>query len=198
MKNLKKIVFLILVATVALSFAACKDYKRSGDASTEGYLSIDKCRTYFDKGETYSFTATAENITDGVVWNSSDGAVVDITADGFATARSAGEAVITVNAGKYSASITVGVNDDIVATIIINGYEHNIEVGGKFKPAVTLKYKGERVENPEFTFISDDETVATVSTDGTIIGVKKGKTIITVKSEYMLTTVCKQLVISVF
>ena len=198
MKDLKRIVILILAVTAALSVASCKGYNNGVGISAEGYLSIDKCRTYFDKGETYAFTATAENIADGVVWSSSDEAVVDITSDGFATAKSAGEAVITATAGKYSASVTVGINDDIVATIIINGYEHNIEVGGKFKPAVTLKYKGERVENLEFTFISDDETVAAVSSDGTITGVKKGKTVITVKSEYMLTTVYKQLVISVF
>lgn len=103
-------------------------------------------------------------------WESDAPSVASISSDGLLTAVQAGKAKITATYEKYSASITVTVKDDApdVFTISLNLTNLSMVVGEKVKLEATTSSPA------EVTFISDNETVASVDSSGLVTAHKAG------------------------
>ncbi len=63
----------------------------------------------------------------------------------------------------------------------VGGFDANVELGTSVQPVVTVFNKEQIVENPQFTWTTEDENVATVTADGKITGVAEGYTVVTCK-----------------
>ncbi len=144
-------------------------------------------------GGTTKLTAET-NITDGVVWTSSDEKVATVSEDGTVTAKAVGTVTITATAGTKSATCTVTVKtaEQKVATptptvkptatptpVVTPGITAKVAqvyVGKK----ATIKVTKTKVTGTA-KFTSSNKKVATVSKKGVITGKKAGKTVITVK-----------------
>lgn len=140
------------------------------------------------KGLTQQFTATGtytdssmQALTDGVLWSSSDGAMLNITDAGLATALGEGDVVVTATSGTVSgvSNVTVGPPELISIAVTPNpatvGATQTLQfiATGMFSDATTGEVDG------GVTWSSSDAGVATISPSGLATGVKAGETNIT-------------------
>lgn len=122
-------------------------------------------------------TANNKNLT----WESSDTAVATVTEDGKVTAISKGSAVITAKStdgSHISASCTVNVVK-LVSGIVLSETEMTLNEGSTAQLTAIVSADA---NNPMITWMSSNESVATVNQDGKVSAIAKGTAIITAKT----------------
>lgn len=154
------------------------------------------------RGWKLSVTLTPEDTTDVLTFVSSDENVVVVSQDGRLTAVGAGTAVITVTCGQVSRECTVYCNfeeetqpteptkptepsepteptEPVGEGLVINKDDATLFYEGE---TFTLKatFNGEAVSPAVITWVSSDESVATVSSTGKVTAVGRGKATISV------------------
>lgn len=135
-------------------------------------------------GQSITITATvtpdlANN--KNLAWESSNTSVATVTEDGKVTAMSKGSAIISAKSSdgsNISASCTVNVVK-LVSGIVLNETEMTLNEGStaQLKAIVSAD-----ANNPTITWVSSNESVATVSQDGKVRAIAKGTAIITAKA----------------
>ena len=121
--------------------------------------------------------ANNKNLT----WESSNTAVATVTEDGKVTAISKGLAVITAKStdgSNISASCTVNVVK-LVSGIVLSETEMTLNEGSTAQLTAIVSADA---NNPMITWMSSNESVATVSQDGKVSAIAKGTAIITAKA----------------
>ena len=111
--------------------------------------------------------------TAGVSWSTDKPTVAVVDSDGKVTARAAGEATITASYGSSEDTVKVIVKGS--GSLAFDAAEYNIKKNGTATIKATATSNGSTVKNPEITWTSDDEKIATVS-GGKITGVSEGTT----------------------
>ena len=121
--------------------------------------------------------ATGEGeATEPITWTVDNPTVASVDSDGVVKAKAAGETTVTAQYGDSS------VNKDTVKIIVkgsgslaFDASEYNIKKTGTVTIKTTATSNGTTVKNPEITWTSDDDEIATVS-GGKITGVSEGTT----------------------
>ena len=126
-------------------------------------------------------TATPEGTTDPIEWISSNPAVVTVE-NGVVTAMSVGTATITVIVGSFSDTCQVTVEAPIAVTgVTLNQQFAKLEPGKQLYLIATVAPAD--ATNKTVTWISSNESVATVNGNGVVTAVSVGTAIIKVTIE---------------
>lgn len=146
-------------------------------------VSLDKTSATLKVGETTQLTATVEpsNASNSTVtWSTSDAGVAEVNG-GTITAKAAGTATITAEAGgqKATCSVTVTAADVAVTGVSLNKATLNLTVGGNETLSATVTPSDATAKTVSWK--SSDEKVATV-VDGKVTAVAKGTATITAKA----------------
>ncbi|WP_180327561.1 Ig-like domain-containing protein, partial [Bifidobacterium pseudolongum] len=133
-----------------------------------------------------SATVSPSNATDRAVsWKSSNTSVATVDASGTVKAVKAGTATITATAGGKSASVSVTVKgEDPVVPVQsvsisgtgVSGGKATINVGAGLNLNATISPSN--ATDQDVTWISSDDSIATVSSTGSVRGVKAGMAVI--------------------
>ncbi len=182
-----KIVFIIILTIIA---AICLGIGCGGQTDqTIKTLKIKNKVNIMSLGDVYTFMAETEGINGETLWSSDNSEIISITREGKATALKAGSATITLSAEELTDSVTVRVSDEDVPVLNKNKSDDVVLYKGNMfnlQPYVT--FKGERVtDSINYEFVSDDETVATVSEEGKVVAVDIGECEISVSAVYRFT-----------
>ena len=119
---------------------------------------------------------TGEAATAGLIfWRIDKPTVATVDSDGIVTAKSAGEATVTAECESSRTKDTVKIIVKGSGSLAFDASEYNIKKTGTATIKTTATSNGTTVKNPEITWTSDDDEIATVS-GGKIIGVSEGTT----------------------
>lgn len=148
-------------------------------------VSLDKSSIELTEGDKVklSVTITPENATNkNVTWSSSDEAVA-IISDGEITAIKEGNVVVSASVDNFSAMCSVKVNKKIidVESITLKTEKKRLKVGETY--AISYEVLPAEANNYTISFVSGDESVATINNDGIITAKQTGNTTITVMAE---------------
>ena len=141
-------------------------------------LSKTEISLYEEETETISATVLPENATDKTVsWFSSDASVAKVD-DGLITAIAQGTAIITAEAGSFSATCSVIVEKRPIPVerIELSITDLLMDMGQSESLVVTVY--PEDATNKTVTWSSDNPEVATVDSDGNITAISEGETFI--------------------
>jgi 2',3'-cyclic-nucleotide 2'-phosphodiesterase (5'-nucleotidase family) len=130
------------------------------------------------KNETLIATVAPENATNkDLIWTSSDDKVASVV-NGVVTAVGAGKATITVKTVDGEFTATCEINAEVKVTgVTLNKTTLDLEVGKNETLIATVAPQD--ATNKELTWISSDESIATVK-DGVVTAVKEGNVTIKV------------------
>ena len=136
------------------------------------------------KDTVYDFDAVIypENATNqAVLWKVSNPAVAKIDSNGVLTALADGETYVTVTTldGRYIDFCKVTI---VLAVESITVENEEISLVEEESAAIIATVLPEKAYNKKLTFVSADESIATVDKNGVITAVSKGETYITVIS----------------
>ncbi|MCD8017485.1 MAG: S-layer homology domain-containing protein [Oscillospiraceae bacterium] len=148
-------------------------------------VTLDESAVELTVGDTLTLTATVtpENASDPTVtWKSGKASVASVDENGVVTALKAGSAVITATAGSYSATCTVTVTAQEVASTgaALNVETATVAVGGTVPVTVSLVPDDTTESIAETAFESSDSSVAAVDENGVVTGAAAGTATITV------------------
>ncbi|MCC8048488.1 MAG: S-layer homology domain-containing protein, partial [Oscillospiraceae bacterium] len=148
-------------------------------------VTLDESAVELTVGDTLTLTATVtpENATDPTVtWKSGKASIARVDENGIVTALKAGSAVITATAGSYSATCTVTVTAQEVASTgaALNVETAAIAVGGTVPVTVSLVPDDTTESIAETEYESSDSSVAAVDENGVVTGAAAGTATITV------------------
>lgn len=129
---------------------------------------LDKTTVELNGGE--SITLVASEGSGNYAWTSDNEDIVKVE-DGVLTTVGGGTTIVIVSDGETELTCTVTVK---VVPLTLKQSDVSINAGESFK----LKYEG----GSNFTFTSDNESVAVVGEDGVVTGKAKGKANITVSN----------------
>lgn len=119
---------------------------------------------------------TGEVATAGLIfWRIDKPTVATVDSDGIVIAKSAGEATVTAECESSSTTDTVKIIVKGSGSLAFDASEYNIKKTGTATIKTTATSNGTTVKNPEITWTSDDDEIATVS-GGKITGVSEGTT----------------------
>ena len=119
---------------------------------------------------------TGEAATAGLIfWRIDKPTVATVDSDGIVIAKSAGEATVTAECESSSTKDTVKIIVKGSGSLAFDASEYNIKKTGTATIKTTATSNGATVKNPEITWTSDDDEIATVS-GGKITGVSEGTT----------------------
>ena len=114
------------------------------------------------------------------IWASGDESVVTVDADGLVTAVGPGAASVTATAGEASGSATVSVEQRPAEVRVSPAGDTLLALGDTARfSAESLDANGHLLTNPEFAWVSGDESVATVDTAGLVTAVGWGSAAVT-------------------
>ena len=131
-------------------------------------------------GETLQLTASTADGTDAsYTWGSSDDAIAAVDSDGLVSGVAVGEVIITVTGDDSGASATHGVvvtpEEVTFDTVVVVSGGFWLEVGDE----VALSASTINGTDTSYTWLVDDDSVATIDTAGTLSGVAAGSVIVT-------------------
>ena len=150
-------------------------------------VTLDKDKLELAKGGTGQLTATVlpENATNkNVTWRSNDTSIAIVDQNGNVTAKTAGNATITVTTedGGYGATCDVTVKEYIpVKSVTIDKYDLKIIEGETAQLIATIL--PENATNKNVTWRSNDTSVATVDQNGKVTAIGEGLAMIYVTTE---------------
>ena len=138
-------------------------------------LSFSTAELALSVGQSYRMEYTmglepADATQPQLVWESSDPSVLSVDQNGLVTAHNIGKVTLTLSAGDASAScaVTVTVPADSLA---FDQESYQVSVGKTLSLPLTALPEG---ASESYTWVSSDETIATVGADGTVTGVAPG------------------------
>lgn len=159
---------LLCIALLSACLCGCSKGEELQITLNQTELVLD----FFEEG-----VLTAE-VTGGdaeVVWSSSDPSVAEVD-NGKVSARGEGSALIIASAGKAKAECSVQVRDSgEIPSVRLSEISLELETGRSVSVTAQAVYK-KNVLQAEFSFASNDETVASVTQEGRITAVGAGKT----------------------
>ena len=139
-------------------------------------------KTLYTEGQTKVSLKLTTNLTDKIIWKSSNTKVATVNSAGVVTARAKGTAVITASCGKYTATCTITVKNP---SLTLNKKSTTLYKGTR----TTLKAYVKGVDASKVTFTSNNTKVVVVNkTTGRIVAKAAGKAVITVKCGSLKTT----------
>ncbi len=120
-----------------------------------------------------------------VTWSSDDTSVIQVDANtGAISVIGLGAAVITARSEGVSATATLTVSNEPIATVLVEPEDVSVESGSSVQlTAAPLDSEGGLLSGRVVTWSSSDESVALVSPDGLVTGVSVGEATITASSE---------------
>ena len=198
-RSIRNVFVAIFVVITVLCFGvgcSCKDDGHEEEVQSKIILSAyNVSMNVFDD---YPLSYTTENITEGTAeWSSSDEKVVSVNG-GVLTAKSVGNATVTVKIGEISAACEVSVFATQYRPVIYVGESKavNLYPDGSYKIPASITYKGNPAE-ASFSYSSNDDAVATVSESGLIEATGTGEAIITVTAHFKGTDFFENVVVTV-
>ena len=156
-------------------------------------------------GQTVQLTATVRDQTGavmsgiGVNWASSDGGIVTVDPAGLVTAVSNGATNITatVQGGGASGGAAITVSQAVTA-LTVSPDEAAVDALESLQlTAQALDANRHPVAGVDFSWRSDDESVATVSADGLVTAVAPGSVVISVQASSAALTATARIVVNV-
>ncbi|WP_394131452.1 Ig-like domain-containing protein [Shewanella maritima] len=122
---------------------------------------------------------TIEDVTQQTNWLSSNDAIISISADGAATAHSAGSVQITATYQDFSEIVTVTVADPL-QSITITNQDTRLDIGDSLQLAVQGQYaSGNTIISDDINWSSTNDTIALVTQTGLVSAIKDGMVSIT-------------------
>lgn len=148
-------------------------------------VSLNKSSTTVGSGLTETLTATvlpSEAVDKTVTWSSSDENVATVSSGGVVTGVAAGTVTITAttNTGGLTASCVVTVTQSVVNVTGVNLNKSSTTITFPATEQLTATLVPSEPSNPDVTWSSSDQTVATVSNAGLVTSLKVGTATITV------------------
>lgn len=146
-------------------------------------VSLNKAELALIVGEEATLTATVkpDNATDKTVtWSSSDATIAMVT-DGKVKAVKEGKTTITAKAGEITATCKINVTKIDVESIELD--KASLKLGTGQYTTLIATVKPEDATYKKITWLSTDETVASVDENGKVTALKKGEVTITAKAE---------------
>ncbi len=170
----------VLLGVATILMAACQKPQKEQEIPVT-FVSLDKPSVTLEIGDTFSLTATvqpAEATNKTVLWSSSKAAIASVDETGKVTAISEGTTIITAKAGTKYATCTVSVKRKTiqVESISLNKTQTTIEVGDS--ETLTATVLPENADNPNVTWSTSDEAIATVSAQGVVTAIAEGTAVI--------------------
>jgi len=165
-----------------------------GDIPVKG-VTLDKNYLFLRPSEFYQLTATVlpENATDkNVIWKSNDESVATVDQNGNVTAKTAGNATITVTTwdGNKESSCKVTVGSIPVQDVTLD--KNKLEMVEGEVAQLTATVLPDNATNKNVTWSSSDESVATVDQIGNVTAKTPGIAIITVTTDdHRKTDICE-------
>ncbi len=191
--SIKKVIALFAVIACVAAFSTSLYGCAKGN---ETKVILSESEIVLDFFEERVLTATVEGVEGEVVWESSD-LTVAVVENGKVSAKGVGKAVIKAIVGKAQAECAVEVRDSgEIPSVRLSENTLEIETGR----AVTVKAEAVYKKNviaAEFSYHSNDETVAAVTQDGRISAVGAGKTQIIVSATINGVTVYGEISVTV-
>ena len=143
---------------------------------------LNPAEAELEVGGTIEITATVspENVTNPeLIWQSSDEDVATVNQNGVVTAVGPGSCNITATCGEAVGTCHITVQEPVIfaESVVLDPAEAELEIGASL--TITATVLPENVTNPELTWMSDDEAVATVSQEGVVTAVAPGECKIT-------------------
>ena len=146
-------------------------------------LRADEDLDFYIAGNTYQFSASIlpKNADQSVTYTSSNTSVATVSAEGLVSVLTAGQTTITAASVKDATktdSYTINAKLPDPESITITGdnkveIDQTIQLSASISPSFAAQY---------VSWLSADDSIATVSADGTVTGVAAGKVNITAKS----------------
>lgn len=164
MKSIKRVLVLTLVVVMCACFAAfaaaCGEKPEPEPTPEPPTVSItlDKTEVSIELHESYTLTATTENVTSALTWLSSDESVATVDA-GKIKALKEGTTTVTVKADGAEATCAVTVFDGGTAPVLKIGADSvGVDKGAKYTFDVASLWKGNVIEdeNIEYTWRLSD------------------------------------------
>lgn len=176
MKSIKRVLVLTLVVVMCACFAAACGEKPEPEPTPEPptvSITLDKTEVSIELHESYTLTATTENVTSALTWLSSDESVATVDA-GKIKALKEGTTTVTVKADGAEATCAVTVFDGGTAPVLKIGADSvGVNKGAKYTFDVASLWKGNVIEdeNIEYTWRLSDGApegiaVVTMRADG--------------------------------
>ncbi len=185
----KILTVLALVLSLIMMLTACDGTPDVTEPAPEATIKLDKTSVTLDVGQTAQLTATVENTQEAPAWSSSDASVAAVDGQGLVTALKAGKATVTAKVGDAEASCEVTVVDSgTVPVMILSDTAVSVSKEATIDITATVRYKGQDVENVEYTWAlagGSSDTVASIEGKGstaTITGLEYGSTAFTVSA----------------
>lgn len=118
-------------------------------------------------------------------WSSADEAVVTVDASGLATGLTVGSAEVSAEADGEGVSGSASVEvRQVAASVSISPADPQVTVGGTLQlTADVMDANDNAIPDPDVTWSSADESIATVDADGVLQGVAEGSVEITATSD---------------
>lgn len=154
-------------------------------------VSLGKTSLTLVTGQTTALTATvspSNAANKNVIWSSSNTAVATVDANGKVTAKSAGNATITVKtvSGAKTATCVVTVKNPTVAvtgiSITQNSEKIYLDAYAREKKQLTCNVQPGNATNKSVTWTSSNTGIATVDANGNVTAVNPGVVTITAKT----------------
>ena len=133
-------------------------------------------------GQKQTLVVKLTGLSGTVKYESSDKNVLTVDDKGEVTAVGKGNAVVGVSVGDKTENFNITVVDPELL-LSLNKTRLNLVFGQGFTIVPTATVGGEKVD-AQFSFVSSDESVATVSDAGLVTAAKAGKATITVTATY--------------
>ena len=149
---------------------------------TERVIDLGMASKTIELYDTLSLEPTLTNITEAIVWTSSDPSVATVDG-GKVTLIKEGETTITAKANGAESSLALTVVCTQVPSVSVIGDSVEVIKGKMLNLNAKINFLGiERDGN--LAFESGNEAIATVSAEGEILGVSAGETTVTIKGSY--------------
>lgn len=172
----------------AAFFVGCNQENPSVSGSEAEYVtvSIDKKTLTLPEWESSVLTAETTGTEEEILWSSENPAVATVDG-GKVRALSCGETTITASAGQAKDSCKVVViPSEVEPTLVVEEIDEKdktlmIRDGGSFALNASVLWNTEKIEGATLSWMSDDESVATVENNGysaNVFGLREGETLI--------------------
>ena len=195
MKKIKFLFLLMLSFFTAVVVACDTDNPTENPTVVTESISLDKTSVTMDLYETMTITATLNNLTGDVLWQSSDETKAKVV-NGVVTALSEGNVTITATVGEIKSTCEVKiVSSGEIPTLLLDKGNSTIQVGNELTIQPTLRYKN-NVLNAEYSYTSTNNDVATVA-NGKVNAVGVGTADIKVTASYLDFQTTKSITITV-
>ncbi len=210
MKKKSSIILLFVLAIVtSLCFFGCKkdngpDNPTPMPTPAKASITLDKTSLNLDVYESAVLNATAKNVTETLVWSSSNSAVATVDG-GKVTAVGAGEATVTVSGSGASATCAVTVTDSHTAPVLrVEHSEIAVALNGTYDLKIETLWKGAAITDP-INYVwsyadgqpEDVVSVENIATGARFTGLKYGSTELYVKADVRGTKLVQKISVKV-